>query len=135
MARVTGIGGVFMRCPDPKATHAWYVKHLGLPLDGDGFVVFKWAEDPKVDGGNTIWSTFDPSTEYFGESGQPFMFCFRVDDVDGMVARLEEGGVEILPKREDSEYGRFAWFIDCDGRRVELWQPPVIPAKTGDDTD
>jgi len=124
MARATGIGGVFFRCPDPKATQAWYVEHLGLPQDGDGYVVFRWADDPQTDGGSAVWAPFDPSTEYFGASTQPFMVNFRVDDIDALVAKLEAAGVEVLPKREDAEYGRFAWIVDCDGRRVELWQPP-----------
>jgi predicted enzyme related to lactoylglutathione lyase len=34
--------------------------------------------------------------------------------------------VVIDPKREDYDYGRFAWINDLEGNRVELWQPPGI---------
>ncbi len=33
MARVTGIGGIFLRAHDPKALAAWYAKHLGIKLN------------------------------------------------------------------------------------------------------
>jgi hypothetical protein len=32
-------------------------------------------------------------------------------------------GVTVDPKRESYDFGRFGWFIDPEGYRVELWQP------------
>jgi predicted enzyme related to lactoylglutathione lyase len=49
------------------------------------------------------------------------MVNLRVDDLDGVVADLEGKGIEILG-RQDEDYGRFAWIMDPDGVKVELWQ-------------
>jgi predicted enzyme related to lactoylglutathione lyase len=40
-----------------------------------------------------------------------------------MVARLAEHGVEVLGRMDDDSFGRFAWFLDPAGIKVELWQP------------
>ncbi len=71
----------------------------------------------------TAWSVFPKDTAYFGEGDQPVMLDYRVDDLDGLLAKLAAAGVWIDPKRDDSDFGRFAWIKDCDGNRVELWQP------------
>lgn len=52
------------------------------------------------------------------------MINLIVDDIDAAPARVAEGGGTVLPEREDSEYGRFGWFLDPEGHKVELWQPP-----------
>lgn len=41
MARVTGIGGVFINANDPKAFQDWYIRHLGIEPDQDGYVVIR----------------------------------------------------------------------------------------------
>ena len=38
MARVTGLGGAFLRANDPKALYAWYEKHLGITSPHGSFV-------------------------------------------------------------------------------------------------
>ncbi len=63
-------------------------------------------------------------TEYFGPTSNQFMINYRVDDLDEMLQELESAGVEIDPKREESEFGRFAWIVDPEGNRIELWEPP-----------
>jgi predicted enzyme related to lactoylglutathione lyase len=70
----------------------------------------------------TVFAHIPVDTPYFGEGGQEMMVNFRVDDLDGLVARLAYAGVRIDPKREDSDYGRFAWIRDLGGNRVELWE-------------
>lgn len=122
MARVTGIGGVFLRVSDPKATTEWYVKHLGIVPTEYG-VTFRWSDEVPEKTGMTAWSTFPADTKYFGESKQPFMINYRVDDLDALLEKLAASGVWIDPKRENYDFGRFAWIQDCDGNRVELWQP------------
>ena len=52
------------------------------------------------------------------------MLNLRVDDLDAVLEKLRAAGADIDPKREDHDYGRFAWFNDPEGNRVELWQPP-----------
>lgn len=52
------------------------------------------------------------------------MINYRVDDLDGLLEALKREGVEIDPRREDYDYGRFAWIVDPEGNRIELWEPP-----------
>lgn len=130
MARVTGIGGVFLRSPDPKRLSGWYAEHLGVTLSDYGGASFDWSDQVPPGTGVTAWSAFPSETDYFGEragerAGEPqqVMINYRVDDLDGLLTQLATAGVWIDPKRDDSDYGRFAWIRDCDGNRVELWQP------------
>ena len=119
MARVTGIGGVFLRARDPKALTAWYAEHLGFPVTPEGYANFEWTDK----NGSTAWSAFAKDTEYFGEKTQQAMVNYRVDDLDGVLERLLAAGATIDPKRDDS-WGRFAWAVDPEGNRFELWEPP-----------
>jgi predicted enzyme related to lactoylglutathione lyase len=124
MARVTGIGGVFLRSHDPKAMAKWYSENLGITLADFNGAAFQWSDEIPAGTGMTAWSAFPSDTSYFGEgSQQAVMIDYRVDDLDGLLAKLEAAGVWIDPKRDDQPYGRFAWIRDCDGNRLELWEP------------
>lgn len=116
MARVTGLGGVFYKVEDSEATARWYKETLGV--GGEWGATFPFAADPK---GYTVLSPFKATSDYFDPSRCSFMINLRVDDLDAMLAELETKGIEILG-RQDEEYGRFAWILDCDGIKVELWQ-------------
>ena len=118
MARAVGVGGVFLKASDPKALSAWYAEHLGIPSQDGGTLAF----DGPDAAGMTVFAHFPQDTRYFGEGSQPVMINFRVDDMDGLLGKLEAAGVRIDPKREDHEYGRFAWIWDPEGNRIELWQ-------------
>ena len=120
MAKVTGVGGVFLRSADPKRLTAWYAEHLGFPVNEWG-TMFPWKDQPE---GMTIWSAFKEDSDYFGERTQQAMVNYRVDDLDALLEQLAAAGVWIDPKRQNEEYGKFAWIKDCDGNRVELWQAP-----------
>ena len=125
MQRVTGVGGVFFKSKDPERLFAWYEKHLGLKRDPgstDTSVVFRWRDDHEGDG-MTAWSIFPANTAYFQPSHANFMINYRVADLDALLDVLRQEGVEIDPKREDYDYGRFAWIMDPDGNRIELWEP------------
>jgi len=53
------------------------------------------------------------------------MVNYLVDDLDALLKALKkEEGVEIDSHREDYDYGRFAWIMDPEGNRIELWEPP-----------
>ena len=123
MARVTGIGGVFLRSNDSKALAKWYAEHLGLHLSDFNGTAFQWSDEIPAGTGMTAWSAFPQDTQYFGEGQQAAMINYRVDDLDALLAKLAAAGVWIDPKRDDQPYGRFAWIKDCDGNRLELWQP------------
>ena len=127
MARVTGIGGIFLRARNPKALTAWYAKHLGIAISDYGGASFLWTDEVPATTGMTTWSLFPEDTKYFGngnEKGpQQAMVNYRVDDLDALLAQLAAEGVTIDPNRENADYGRFAWIVDPEGNRIELWQP------------
>jgi catechol 2,3-dioxygenase-like lactoylglutathione lyase family enzyme len=126
MARVTGIGGVFLRSKDAKALSAWYAQHLGVKLHDHGGTSFMWTDEVPKGTGMTAWSPFPKDTKYFGDGDQAAMINYRVDDLDALLAELTAKGIWVDPKREDFSYGRFAWIKDLDGNRVELWEPRVV---------
>ena len=124
MKRVTGIGGVFFKSDDPKKLYAWYEKHLGIKADPNSGVSFNWREsgDPSQEG-TTAWAVFPRETKYFDPSRASFMLNYRVENLDKLLAALREEGVKIDPKREEADFGRFAWIYDLDGNKIELWEP------------
>ena len=130
MAKVTGIGGVFFKSKgDPASLTAWYQKHLGMALEDFGGAVLKWSEDLAEDGGLTVWHVAANDSQWFAPSGSTFMVNYRVDDLGQMLAQLREGGVEIVGGPESHENGKFAWVLDPDGNKVELWEPKVWDAR------
>jgi predicted enzyme related to lactoylglutathione lyase len=128
MARVTGIGGIFLRARDPKGLAAWYGQHLGVQITDWGGANFLWSDEVPPTTGSTAWSLFPADTKHFGPGPQTAMVNYRVDDLDALLAQLAAAGVTIDPHREeDVSFGRFAWITDPEGNRVELWQPLVVP--------
>ncbi len=124
--RVIGIGGVFFKSSNPDLLRAWYVEHLGLPLDASGYVVFAGTvKEPSGATSHTVWNPFPADTDYFEPSKAPFMINFRVADLDALLKQLKEEGVKVDPKRDDSEFGKFGWIMDPEGNRIELWEPPA----------
>lgn len=119
-AKVLGVGGVFFKAKDPKKLGGWYAKHLGVSFEPGGGATFAPAAMPP--GGMTVWSPFDAKTDYFSPSKKEFMFNLVVGDLDGALAALKRAKAKVL-KTEDHDYGRFAWFVDPEGNKVELWQP------------
>jgi predicted enzyme related to lactoylglutathione lyase len=114
--RVTGIGGVFFKARDPDKLSQWYADHLGVPWKRGEGAIFVW-DDPQ---GMTVWATFASDSKHFDSA---CMINFRVKDLDALLAQLASEGVRIDPKRDDYDYGRFAWIYDPEGNKVELWQP------------
>jgi catechol 2,3-dioxygenase-like lactoylglutathione lyase family enzyme len=122
--RVTGIGGIFFKAKDPKTMYAWYEKHLGLAKSPETQTVTFFARDRDTGkDAHTYWSLFKQDTTYLDPSSSPFMINYRVDDMDAVVSALESEGVKILD-RQDSEYGKFAWILDPEGNKIELFEPP-----------
>jgi len=122
--RIVGIGGIFFKSADPKNLRAWYAEKLGIG-DGGEYTSFDWrTADDAGTKQMTAWSVFARDTKYFAPSDQSFMINYIVDGLDELLAKLESSGVRIDPKRDDTDYGRFAWIFDADGNKVELWEPP-----------
>ncbi|MBY0574292.1 MAG: VOC family protein [Undibacterium sp.] len=126
MKRVTGIGGVFFKAKDAPMLHAWYRRHLGIDVQPWGGAAFDSVDpDGKATGGTTAWSISSEDGDQFAPSKSSFMVNYRVEDLDALVSLLKEEGCNVLDKRDDSEYGKFAWVIDPEGNKVELWQAPI----------
>lgn len=125
MARVLGVGGFFVKSADPQRLSRWYRDTLGMPVDDGTAATFMPESAPA--GGITVWSAFPADTEYFGPGSQQAMANLIVDDLDAALQQLRAAGADVASDVQDEPYGRFCWFIDPDGNRVELWQPPEAP--------
>lgn len=124
MAKVTGIGGVFLKCKGDSSTlAAWYHTHLGLPLEVWGGAILRWPDDKADDQGLTVWSLASHDSQWFSPSESSFMINYRVDDLDELLTQLNAAGVATVAGPESHENGKFAWIMDPDGNKVELWQP------------
>ncbi|MCQ8183903.1 VOC family protein [Parvularcula maris] len=124
MARIVGLGGVFYKAKDPEARKAWYRKHLGLH-GGDGYpgVEMRWRRPDAPDHQEmSLVSFFPTDTDYLGDKGHPFMLNFVVEDIEGFASKLKAEGVEVSDI-VDEGYGKFAWFSDPDGIKIEIWEP------------
>jgi predicted enzyme related to lactoylglutathione lyase len=115
---VLGFGGVFLRSPDPEAARGWYARVLGIEFS-------KWggAKFPPLPKGSTNLSLFAQSTSHFDPSTREVMLNLVVDDLDAVLARVEAEGVPVLDRQTDETFGRFAWIMDPDGTKLELWEP------------
>jgi hypothetical protein len=121
MKRVTGLGGIFIKSKDPKALYEWYRIHLGIDSAPDGSgAMWRDADMPSLN----VWALFPQDTKYFQPSQSTFMINFRVENLDGLLQALRQEGVQVDPKVESYDYGKFGWIMDPEGNRVELWEPP-----------
>src|SRR5580704_17540609 len=119
--RITGIGGIFVTSKDPKALAAWYRDVLGISLESWGGATLRYdapGHPPVV-----VWNAMKEGSKYLAPSQRDFMLDFAVDDLDAFVRRLTSKGVTILKRDDSSPTGKFAWILDPDGTKIELWQP------------
>lgn len=123
MKKVTGIGGIFFKCKDPKKLRAWYESNLGLNTNEFG-AVFEWyqgADSTKK--GFSQWSPFNEKTKYFDKE---YMINYRVDNMDALLVELKKSGVSIVDSVQTAEYGKFVHILDLEGNKLELWEPNDI---------
>jgi len=119
--RVIGIGGLFFKSKDPKAAKDWYKKHLGFNTDDYGCTF--WWKDNNANDCSTQWSPFKDNTTYFEPSKKAFMFNYRVADLEALLKVLKDEGVTIVGDMETYDYGKFAWILDNENNKIELWEP------------
>ncbi|WP_200940373.1 VOC family protein [Pedobacter sp. Leaf194] len=123
MKKVTGIGGIFFKCKDPKKITEWYKKHLGLDTNPYG-ASFEWFEkDDSTKKAQTQWTPFAETTKYFEPSTSQFMINYRVKNLEALVAELKSEGVTIVDDVQRFDYGKFVHILDAEGNKVELWEP------------
>ena len=130
MAKITGIGGIFFKSRNKGSELAsWYQKNLGLNLENWGGAILRWPDDKAEDGGLTVWNAADNDTKWFSPSESSFMINYRVDNLDELLDQLKQNGVEIVSGPQSDENGKFAWIMDPDGNKVELWEPMIMDEK------
>lgn len=125
--RITGIGGVFFKSKDPKRLADWYRDVMGIHIENWGGATLRYdaPDHPPV----AVWSAFSERTTYFAPSTREFMLDFAVDNLDAFLAKLAARGIKPL-KRDDSDpNGRFAWIMDPDGTKIELWEPKSVAGR------
>jgi catechol 2,3-dioxygenase-like lactoylglutathione lyase family enzyme len=122
------IGGVFLLANDPRALAEWYQRHLGWKLE--------YLADEKAYYAELYYRERDlPEQEQHlvfaimpgdpGKPGEGHVVNYRVDDVDAIVARLHDDGVETSPVTVGADAegkGKFVRLLDPEGHRLELWQ-------------
>lgn len=118
MARVTGIGGFFFRARQPDELGAWYAEHLDVARPPASYDDPEWTQET----GPTVFAPFgdDGPNDHLGPSG--WGLNLRVDDLDGMVRRLRDAGLDVAVDPETYPNGRFASMHDPEGNPVQLWQ-------------
>ncbi len=134
MAKVTGIGGVFLKSKsNDRELAKWYSKHLGFKLEDFGGAILNWQDDTATDNGLTVWHVAAKESEWFSPSQSAFMINYRVDDLDELLAQLTADGVAIIGGPESHENGKFAWIMDPEGNKIELWQPQAWQDKPAEE--
>ena len=119
--RITGVGGIFMKSKDPKALMAWYRDVLGIKIEDWGGATMRYdaPKHPPV----LVLNAFKQTSKYFDPSTREFMLDLAVDDLDAFLARLKTKGVIPLNRDDSDPSGKFAWIVDPDGTKIELWEP------------
>jgi predicted enzyme related to lactoylglutathione lyase len=119
--RITGVGGVFVKSKDPAALAAWYRDVLGIKVERWGGAMLRYdapGHPPMV-----TWSAFPQTSDLMAPSTRDFMLNFAVDDLDVFLKRIVAKGVQVLKRDDTDPHGKFAWILDPDGTKIELWQP------------
>jgi len=124
--RVTGIGGIFFKCKDPKKVREWYQTHLGLNTNQYG-TVFEWYQGTdSTKKGFSQWSPFKETTKYFEPSTKEFMINYRVENLESLIEELKKEGVTVTDTLQIVDYGKFVHIMDIEGNKIELWEPNDI---------
>ena len=120
VGHITGVGGIFFKSKDPKGLAVWYRDVLGVTVEPWGGAMLRYdapGHPPVI-----VWSPFPQSTKYMAPSTREFMIDFAVDDLDAILLKVKAKGVDVI-KRQSDPTGSFAWILDPDGTKIELWQP------------
>jgi catechol 2,3-dioxygenase-like lactoylglutathione lyase family enzyme len=124
---IAGIGGAFLFTNDAKRLAAWYRDSLGIESASNGdqcgsvYATFDYRDLDNPDiVRTTAWSIIHTDEDLTGKprTGQ---INYRVTDMAAVLKHLADKGVA-LDKTEDYSYGKFAWLMDPDGNKVELWE-------------
>ncbi|MFT4521926.1 MAG: putative enzyme related to lactoylglutathione lyase [Bacteroidia bacterium] len=122
--KVTGIGGIFFYSENLTDTKEWYTKNLGIEINDWGSSSFESRNVNNPEEINSLqWKPFKQGDEYFSPSKKEFMINYQVQNIEGLVKKLEMNGVTILDSIATYDYGKFVHIMDADGNKIELWEP------------
>jgi predicted enzyme related to lactoylglutathione lyase len=123
LRHVSGLGGVFLKSPDPEKMMEWYSKQFGLFFSYSSHT-FQWKDlNDKNHTGHTVLSFFPDDTNYFTPSTKNYMLNLRVSNLNALLKELRLSGVQVIDKTEEFEYGKFGWILDPEDNKIELWEP------------
>lgn len=122
MAKALGIGGVFFKSNDPEKLAKWYNQWLSFKIEQPE-ICTSFQPSMMPPNAVTVWSPFQADTNYFAPSSKEFMINIVVDKLDDALSQVKAGGAQVMEETENHEFGRFGWFIDPEGNKVELWEP------------
>ncbi len=121
--RVTGIGGIFFSSEDPQKMKDWYGDNLGLAIDQYGSPFeFRNANAPE-EINYLMWSPVKGGTNFFAPSKKELIINYRVNNIEGLVRKLEANGATMIDTIASYEYGKFVHLLDLEGNKIELWEP------------
>ncbi len=100
-----------------------------MPLEDFGGAILRWPNDKAEDEGLTVWSVAKHDSKWFSPSESSFMINYRVDNLLELLEQLRGAGVKIVQGPESHENGKFAWIMDPDDNKIELWEPMLWDAK------
>ncbi|MCS3748667.1 putative enzyme related to lactoylglutathione lyase [Xanthomonas arboricola] len=123
MHAVNGIGGIIIKSKDATALRTWYATQLGIDVQAWGGTVFDAGSREGGPENPLAWAIHEQASNQFENTAAPFIVNYRVDDVESLVERLRAAGCQVSETVTTSEFGLFAWVIDPDGNKAELWQP------------
>jgi predicted enzyme related to lactoylglutathione lyase len=121
--KVTGIGGIFFFSDNPQKTNEWYARNLGFDTTEWGSTFTSRNADNPDEITQLQWSPFKKGSDYFAPSTKEFMINYRVQNIEGLVAKLKENGVTVLDDIASYDYGKFVHIMDDEGNKIELWEP------------
>ncbi|WP_430787080.1 VOC family protein [Virgibacillus flavescens] len=113
---IKGFGGIFWRTKNLDVIKKWYSEVLKLDIENWNGAFIK----PHADN-ETIFSFFTEDDSYF-PTEQQVMLNFQVENLNETIKHLEEIGVPLVKEQASSEFGKFVWIEDPEGRLVELWE-------------
>jgi len=108
MAKITGLGGVFLPTPnDTKELLQWYKNNLGLDISDFGINFLLPNETTLIT---------------FSNKNDDAILNFSVDNLEEFLHELKEKNVEIHQDIENFDFGSFARIKDPFGSIIELAQ-------------
>lgn len=122
--KVIGVGGIFFYSEDLNETRAWYAKNLGFEINDWGSSSFETRNLENPEEINSFqWSPFKKGDAYFEPSKKDFMVNYLVQNMEGLVEKLQANGVTILDEITTYDFGKFVHIMDAEGNKLELWEP------------